>query len=183
MKFRVPTRIETKRLVLRKPKMEDANPIFNAYANDPKIPYYMSWTSHRDIGQTEEFIKVCIDDWELGKNFEFVIEVRENGASPVGMIGMHPLSSRHSSFGFGYVIAEKFWNRGYVSEALETLANWALNQEHVFRVQAFCDVDNKASARVMEKSGMQYEGRLKRYFVHPNISPEPRDSLMYAKTC
>ena len=45
---------------------------------------------------------------------------------------------------------------------------------------AVCDIDNLASARVMEKAGMQREGILKRWSVHPNISAEPRDSYCYA---
>ena len=44
-----------------------------------------------------------------------------------------------------------------------------------------CDVENKASARVLEKVGMQREGTLRRYIVHPNISPEPRDCFVYSK--
>jgi [ribosomal protein S5]-alanine N-acetyltransferase len=32
----------------------------------------------------------------------------------------------------------------------------------------------------MEKAGMQLEGTLRRWSVHPNISPEPRDSHCYA---
>jgi RimJ/RimL family protein N-acetyltransferase len=44
-----------------------------------------------------------------------------------------------------------------------------------------CDVDNIASARVMEKAGLTLEGRLRRWLVHPNISDEPRDCLGYAR--
>jgi len=33
----------------------------------------------------------------------------------------------------------------------------------------------------MEKAGMTFEGVLRQYFVHPNISSEPRDCRMYAK--
>lgn len=43
-------------------------------------------------------------------------------------------------------------------------------------------LDNPASARVMEKAGMKFEGLLRRYMVHPNINEEPRDCLMYAAT-
>jgi RimJ/RimL family protein N-acetyltransferase len=55
-----------------------------------------------------------------------------------------------------------------------------LKQQAIFRIWAVCDVDNAASARVMEKAGMQREGVLRRWSVHPNISAEPRDSFCYA---
>jgi len=41
-------------------------------------------------------------------------------------------------------------------------------------------VENLASARVLEKAGMHREGMLRRWSVHPNVSPEPRDCLCYA---
>lgn len=44
-----------------------------------------------------------------------------------------------------------------------------------------CDVDNPASARVMEKAGMTREGILRRWHIAPNISPEPRDCIVCAK--
>ena len=49
------------------------------------------------------------------------------------------------------------------------------------RAAAICDIDNQASARVMEKAGMNFEGVLRRHTLHPNIAPEPRDCRMYAK--
>ncbi|WP_281063347.1 GNAT family N-acetyltransferase [Leptolyngbya sp. Cla-17] len=65
-------------------------------------------------------------------------------------------------------------------EAMQVLTNWALGQDEIYGVWAFCDVENAASARVMEKVGMQREGMLKRWFIHPNISKEPRDCYCYA---
>jgi [ribosomal protein S5]-alanine N-acetyltransferase len=46
---------------------------------------------------------------------------------------------------------------------------------------AFCHVDNIASARLLEHSGLAPEGRLVRYAVLPNISAEPQDCLLFAK--
>jgi ribosomal-protein-alanine N-acetyltransferase len=47
-------------------------------------------------------------------------------------------------------------------------------------VWAVCDVDNLASARVLEKAGMGREGRLRRWVLHPNVSAAPRDCWCYA---
>ncbi|MCG2592746.1 GNAT family N-acetyltransferase [Ramlibacter sp. XY19] len=50
-----------------------------------------------------------------------------------------------------------------------------------FRVHAACDVENRPSQRALEKAGFMREGRLERFTVHPNISPEPRACYMYAR--
>jgi RimJ/RimL family protein N-acetyltransferase len=51
----------------------------------------------------------------------------------------------------------------------------------VYRVTAHCHVDNTASARLLERSGLTFEGRLARYAVLPNISGEPQDCLLFGK--
>ena len=80
----------------------------------------------------------------------------------------------------GYALARPYWGKGYMTEVLCAVIDWAFTQPDIFRVQAFCDVDNLGSARVMEKAGMQREGTLRRYVLHPNLSDEPRDAYMYA---
>ncbi|WP_339760122.1 GNAT family protein [uncultured Hoeflea sp.] len=173
-----PSLMTTERLTLRLPALTDARQLYDGYISKPEVPKYMSWVAHTDIGQTVGFLTHLISAFEQKTNFEYVIEITENSGAAIGMIGMHPL---RNGVGFGYVIAPPYWNQGIASEALKHLVDWSLKQKGVFRAQAHCDTENPASARVMEKAGMSFEGVLRRYFVHPNISDEPRDSLMYAK--
>ena len=67
-----------------------------------------------------------------------------------------------------------------MNEALKSVVEWALAQPEIYRVWATCDVDNVASARVLERAGMGREGVLRRWLVHPNLSDEPRDCLCYS---
>ncbi len=60
-------------------------------------------------------------------------------------------------------------------EALRALVDWALAQPGIWRAVATCDVENRASARVMEKAGMRSRVLLRRHTIHPNLQPEPRD--------
>jgi RimJ/RimL family protein N-acetyltransferase len=69
-----------------------------------------------------------------------------------------------------------------MAEALGYLVNSSLAQPGVFRAFAFCDVENVGSGRVMEKAGMKREGILRRWHVCPNIGPEPRDCVIFART-
>jgi RimJ/RimL family protein N-acetyltransferase len=83
---------------------------------------------------------------------------------------------------FGYVLARPYWGNGFMPEAIAALVKITLEPLTIYRIEATCDVENKASARALEKSGFLREGLLRRYIIHPNISPEPRDSLLYAIT-
>ena len=82
----------------------------------------------------------------------------------------------------GYGLARRYWGNGYMPEVIQGLIHWALKQPDIYRVWAVCDIENVASARVMEKAGMQREGILRRWSMHPNRSDEPRDCYCYAKT-
>ncbi len=97
----------------------------------------------------------------------------------MGMISRRQVTSFRVSI--AYVLARRFWGQGYMTEAAQAITDHTLRQPEIFRVEAYCDVENVASARVLEKIGMQREGLLRRTGITPNISPEPRDSFCYAR--
>jgi [ribosomal protein S5]-alanine N-acetyltransferase len=80
------------------------------------------------------------------------------------------------------VLARDHWGQGIMPEALQAVVDLFWSDPAVFRIWAICDVENPASARVLEKIGMVREGTLRRFVMHPNISPEPRDAYCYALT-
>jgi [ribosomal protein S5]-alanine N-acetyltransferase len=171
-----PARLETNRLLLRKPALADAPTLFAAYMPDPEVTRYVQWRPHTHIEQTLAFLRSCLEAWDSGKRFPYVITLK-GADNPVGMVDFH---INGTTVGLGYVIGRAFWGHGYVPEAVRAVIDWALNQPEIYRVNASCDVENHASARVLEKVGMQREGVLRRYMIHPSLSPEPRDCYLYA---
>jgi RimJ/RimL family protein N-acetyltransferase len=103
--------------------------------------------------------------------------MRKNDDELIGMLELRIDGPRAD---LGYVIAREYWGNGYATEITKSVIEWAMAQESIFRVWATCDIENLASARVLEKAGMQREGILRRYIIHPNISNEPRDSYCYS---
>jgi len=176
-KVRPPETFETSRLRLRPPKIGDAEGIFLGYASDPKVTRYLTWRPHSDINVTREFLERCIREWERGNSFSWVIELKDNGK----LIGMVELTINAHRASLGYVLARPYWSQGYAAEAAGEVVNWAIKHPHIYRVWAVCDVENVASARVLEKIGMRREGILRRFILHPNIDEEPRDCYCYSK--
>lgn len=175
--LRPPDIFETSRLRLRPPRVDDAQALFDAYASDPEGSRFTTWQRHQDIGETEAFLEAAVDGWADGTDFTWVIESGEGGEL-FGAASLHP--GEHG-VSLGYVLGRRWWRKGLATEAATKLVEWALAQPEVFRVWAITDRDNVASARVLEKSGMQREGLLRRWIVHPNISPEPRDAWVYSR--
>lgn len=174
--MKVPETIQTERLLLNKPRIDDAPAIFDSYAQDPEVTRYLVWKPHKNIRETEQFLLACRQLWHTGKDYAYAITLKENDKL-IGMFGLHPMNLKIE---VGYVLARPYWSKGYMTEVLRAVIEWAFSQPDIFRVQAICDVDNIASARVMEKAGMTREGLLQRYVLHPNISDEPRDAYIYA---
>jgi len=67
-----------------------------------------------------------------------------------------------------------------MAEALIEVRDLAFSLPEIQRFQLVCDVENPASARVMEKAGFEKEGVLRKYILHPNISDVPRNCLCYS---
>ncbi|MGH7816517.1 MAG: GNAT family N-acetyltransferase, partial [Candidatus Binatia bacterium] len=159
-----PKTFKTERLRLRRVKLSDAEAIFREYAQDPEVTKYVSWRAHQNLAETREYVRTCLFAWDTGKAFHWVIESAETKQ----VIGMIIARADTEKWELGFVLARPHWRQGYMTEALKGIIAWALKQKEIHRVWAVCDVDNLASARVMEKVGMQREGILKRWSVHPN---------------
>lgn len=178
MALPLPDQLQTPRLILRAPRSSDAAAIFNAYTQDAEVAHYMVWRPHTVIAETEGFIAYCMQGWERGTARPYVLAFRDSDDAPIGM-----LDARIQSHivDLGYVLGRPHWGSGLMCEAILALTEAALSLPACFRVQATCDVENRASARTLENAGFKREGVLERHLVLPNIGPEPRASLMYAR--
>lgn len=175
--MRPPETLETGRLTLRKPLTDDAEHIFAKYAQDREVTKYLVWRPHTNLEATRSIVQSFIRAWEENEEFPWVIIRREDDE----LVGMIAIRVDHAhGVSAGYVLARQYWGNGYMTEALRAVVDWAFEQPGIYRVWAVHDVENTASGRVMEKAGMQYEGTLRKWTIHPNISDIPRDCRCYS---
>lgn len=173
-----PDELETSRLRLRRPEVDDAEAVFASYASDAHITRYLTWTAHASPAETREQLQQWIDAWDLRMGHRAWLIERRDDAVILGTIGSTVWFHRVE---IGFALASRFWGRGYMPEALTRVCEAAFEDPRIHRVQALCDEENVQSSRVMEKVGMAYEGRLRSYGYHPNRSKLPRHCLMYAR--
>jgi ribosomal-protein-alanine N-acetyltransferase len=178
---RPPATFGTARLVARLPQADDAPAVFAAYASDPEVTRYLAWPAYTRVEPLAAFLRETAANWEKRETplpLAWLLCLKGT-TTPIGSIGVTLEGNGRAMF--GYVLAKKFWGRGMAAEALTYLVDWTLAQPSLYRAYAFCDVENPASVRVMEKAGMAREGVLRRWHVAPNLSPEPRDCIVCAK--
>jgi RimJ/RimL family protein N-acetyltransferase len=169
--------ILTERLRLRPPELSDAENIFARYGQDALVCRYMSWTPHRSIDDTYAFLRRIIDDNAQGTSAGWLIFSQASGQ----LLGSVGGAIQNQRVQFGYCLARDAWGRGYATEAARTFVEAVMGDPAIWRIQAFCDVENRASARVLEKIGLAFEGTLRRYLVLPNLGDIPRDVHCYAR--
>ncbi|HYD49827.1 MAG TPA: GNAT family N-acetyltransferase [Terriglobales bacterium] len=173
-----PRTIETERLLLRPPRLDDAEAIHRGWATDPACTRYLMWRPNTSIHQTVEFLQRAISGTDVRVGQPWLVASRTDGTA-LGMIDLRLREEGGAEI--GYVYGQHAWGKGIGTEAARAVIGAALSLPQVYRAWATCDVENVASARVLEKAGMQLEGLLRRYMVHPNLGPEPRDAYLFAK--
>ena len=169
-------RIETARLVLRKPIAADAEAIFARYASDAEVTNFLSWRTHQSLADTLQFLAISDAEWDRWPAGPYLIESRTTGA----LLGSTGLAFETEAVAAtGYVLARDAWGRGYATEALTAIVALSRNLG-VRHLYALCHPANSASIRVLEKCGFACGERLPESEVFPNLSPGQRlDCLRY----
>ena len=125
-----------------------------------------------------DFLSALLSRAESAEEFSWVLTVHGSDRA-IGMLGARSAGSRVD---LGYVVGRRHWGKGYMTEAVSGLVERMLALPEIYRVGAVCDVENVASARILEKSGFEKEGLLRRWLTLPNRSSEPRDCFVYGRT-
>ncbi len=144
--------LESNRLILRPFSIDDIDDVF-LYASDNIVTKYLTWPSHTDITQTEKTVK----EHYIDKIGTFAIELKSEHRC-IGCIELR-LCIEHNKASFGYVLSKKYWNNNYMSESLNLILNLSFSKLELNRVESTHYVGNEGSGRVMQKCGMNYEGK------------------------
>jgi len=151
--------LETNRLKLRKITVLDAQDIFE-YASDPSVAEFLIWEPHQSINDSLCFINFAEKQFLEGNSVIWGIELKEENKL-IGTIDLRGLNSSNRCGDSGYVISKKYWGKGIVSEAFKRIIMFGFVELDLNRIEAYCEHVNIGSWKVLEKSGLIYEGTLR----------------------
>lgn len=140
--------INTKRLVLREFRDEDAQDVYE-YASNENVVKYLGFEPHQSVEASLDVIQ------KFYKNAN-VFAIEYNGKC-IGCIEIR-VDLLNEVADIGYILNYNYWNQGFLTEALKEIIKYCFDTLKLNRVQASHFVENKASGRVMQKAGMLYEG-------------------------
>lgn len=150
--------IETERLILRPFTMEDVEPMYLGWASDEEVCRFMTWPPHESAEVTRELLRRWTASYVGADYYNWAIVLKENGPEPIGNISVNRIQDNIRCATMGYCMSRAHWGKGIMTEALSATIDFFFAEVGFNRVQADHDTNNPASGKVMEKSGMRFEG-------------------------
>ena len=149
--------METKRLILRPFKIEDADDMFNNWASNDNVTKYLTWPTHTNIEITKFILSEWVKTYEDIKTYHWAIVLKQTN-EVIGDISIVGMDESIASCELGWCMSEKYWGQGIMPEAALKVRDFLFDEVGFNRVSARHDTNNPKSGRVMEKIGMKYEG-------------------------
>jgi ribosomal-protein-alanine N-acetyltransferase len=150
-------KIETERLELNLATIDDLQDIHHLHSF-PEVDQYNTTGIPKNIQETETIMQPLFEANLSGDKYVFIAKDKMN-QDFIGMVGIFPGKPKYKSAEIWYKILPNAWGKGYATEISKALIEFSFASLKVHRVEAGCAVENAASVRVLEKSGMQREGR------------------------
>ncbi len=143
---------ETARLKLRRVREDDVKAIYEGWAKDPEVSKYLTWHPHKSVEDTRMVMDYWLSEYSKETCYRWGIELKESGT----LIGMIDVVGYEGGVPvIGYCSARKYWNRGYMTEALKAVAD-ELFAAGFSEIKAEVVEENGASNRVIQKAGFEY---------------------------
>jgi len=153
--------LTTERLTLRSFLITDAEAV-RTLAGDEEV-------ARNTLNIPHPYEREHAEDWITSQPGQFqrreavtYAAIRASDGVLVGAVGLI-LDAANDSAELGYWIGREYWGQGYATEAARAVVGWAFRSLGLNRVHASHFPRNPASGRVLEKLGMQHEGRLRQH--------------------
>jgi RimJ/RimL family protein N-acetyltransferase len=166
------------RVVLREHADGDLAAVLG-YSADEMVARYVPWEPNTEHA-ARAFLAAATADAKQTPRLNYELAILERATDQLvgtARIGIESLPHRRADI--GYVLRRDRWGEGLATEAARLLLAFGFDDLGMRRIWATSHPDNAASARVLEKIGMSYEGRIR---DHMFVKGTWRDSLAYAVT-
>jgi RimJ/RimL family protein N-acetyltransferase len=177
----LPDQLSTERMQLRVPRAGDG-PVVNAAVVESaaELSLWMPWANPTPkVEDTEVWCRQAAAKFLAREQIHFSLYLKTALTTCIGGCGLHHVDWKIPMAEIGYWVRTPDCGKGYASEAVKAVAAFAFDVLKVARLQLRCDVKNRRSAAVAERSGFSLEGVMRSDARDHN--GELRDTCLYAK--
>jgi len=145
-------------IALRPIDIEDW-PAVHEWASTIEACRYEAWGPNT-VAETKSFVARAVSEWSRQPQDRYVWTA-EGQRTAVGLGELRIASREWRQGEVGYIVHIDHWGRGIGTAIARALLEIAFESMDLHRVMATCDPRNLASAALLRKAGMTYEGRLR----------------------
>lgn len=156
--------IISERLILRIIRTDDAKDIWEIWSNSENERYMSD-----PVDSLEEVISICDNRENNKKNGYLTVATLKDTGKVIGTCTFGP-TNQQNEWGFGYSMNQEFWGQGYATEIVKTIIKFG-QSVGITDFVASCAIENFASGRVLEKSGMHKD--------HKSSFKQPKLDIIY----
>lgn len=161
------------RIYLRKFTLNDFNDVFE-YASNENITRYLTWNPHKNINETKDYLSNIASKYDKD-TYRWAICLNENNKL-IGSIDIVRLDKEKEEAEIGYVLNEKYHNKGYMSEAFNGVLDYLFKEVNLKKIKACYQLGNIASQKVMEKCGLKKE-----HLIQERTLPLKNNKIVYVE--
>ncbi len=151
--------LETHRLILRPLALSDAQDMFDMNKN-PEVHKYLWQTPEEKIDESIKVIEYVQKQYAENNIGRYATILKETGEF-VGWTGIkfvndHTENGNTNFFDYGYRLSEKFWNKGFATEASVFWLDYGFKKMKIDKMNSYTHSENGASNHVLQKAGMNF---------------------------
>ena len=161
---------------LREQMIEDTEAFFEYYT-DPEVARYILASNPKNLAEATAEIHYCRNLFKYKRGIYWTLARKEDDRM-VGAVGLY-INNQHYRAEICYDLSRKYWNRGIMTRALQSVLNLCFDRIGINRIEAVTMKQNVASNTVLEKLGFHLEGLMKNYRYYEGRS---YDVQMFAIT-
>jgi [ribosomal protein S5]-alanine N-acetyltransferase len=168
--------LETDRLILRKMCLDDTQSVFDHWLSDERVSDHRVSPAHKTVVDTKMRMEKIVNGYDSNEFYYWGI-VLKDGNDLIGEIDLYNFDPSTGNCEVSYSIGYDWWNKGYGTETLKAVVEFAFIHMNVHKLSAVHNTDHPASGRIMEKAGMKQEGVI-RHMIR-NAKGEFKDCAVY----
>lgn len=166
--------LQSERLSYRKLKDSDAPQILKL-RGDKETMKFIPRPLATSIDDAINHINLINEKIEQNIDINWAVTEKENNKC-IGIMGFYRTQPENYRTELGYMILPEYWGKGYVTEAVKTLLNYAFNTLNFHSIEAVIDSRHIASEKVLIKNGLRKEAHFVEDFFYNN---EFSDTVKY----
>ncbi|OMD49567.1 GNAT family N-acetyltransferase [Paenibacillus borealis] len=176
----IPESFESERLLIRAPHWGDGLAVNEAVKESiEELRPWMPWANKvPTVEESEASIRRSRLEFLERTDLRLLLFRKETGEL-IGSSGLHRIDWQSRKFEIGYWVHSSFARQGYITEAVDAITKYAIQELQANRIEIRCDSRNVQSARIAERSGFTLEGTLRNDKC--DVTGTLRHTMIFAK--